>query len=211
MEGAHGYLGFAAGMIGGVVGMVLGILIALRWQGVTGAGSLAAGSLKVGLTIAALAALAFGIYWLSIPKRLNRNGASPIMHFEVIPSAGFPADPSTVRASLNSNSEGRPEVHIAREWGKSEDGQSLFSGRVELYYRASWRLLVLDLPDKRALLFRLRLPADPTTAAKHRKWSDWYLADQVDPAGEGTPVNVKSEADSFKIRYRIDFWMEPSR
>ena len=211
MEGAHGYLGMVAGIGGGLIALVLSMFLALRWQGVTNLGSLIAGTLGGGLTIFGLTAFAFGIYWLSVPKLLNRNGASPQLYFEIIPPAGFEAEPETLKASLNCNSQERPAVYLSPEFEKSEDGKTVLSGRVELYYRASWRLIALELPDQRSILFKLWIPADPTTSAKHRKWSEWYIADEVNLPGQSQPVRVKSEADAFKIRYRIEFWIEPSR
>ena len=83
-EGAHGYLGMVAGIGGGLIVLVLSMILALRLQGVTNLGSLIAGTLGGGLTIFGLAAFAFGIYWLSVPKLLNRDGASPQLYFEII-------------------------------------------------------------------------------------------------------------------------------
>ncbi|MEQ1825851.1 MAG: hypothetical protein ABL921_07880 [Pirellula sp.] len=209
MEGAPGYLGMAAGMVGGLIALVLSMILALRLQGVTNVSSLIAGTLGGCLSIVVLAALAFGVYWLSVPKLLNRNGASPQMYFEINPPAGFEVEPSKIRASLNTNSAERPEVRLSPELRVSDDGQAVLSGQVELYYRASWRLIAVELPDGRSILFKLRFPADPTTAAKHRRWSEWYTADEVNMPGQSQAVRVKSESDAFKIRYRIEFWMEP--
>jgi hypothetical protein len=199
-----------AGIVGGPIGMVLSIILALRWQGVTNVGSLIAGTLGAVLTIVVLATIAFGIYWFSVPKLLNRNGAPPQMHFEIMPPAGFEAVPATMKASLHCNSKERPDVYLSPELEKSEDGQTVLSGRVELFYRAAWRLMALELPDQRVILFKLRFPADPTTAATYRTWSEWYTADEVNLPGQPQPDRVKSESDAFKIRYRIEFWMEPN-
>ena len=136
-EGAHGYLGIVAGIGGGLIALVLSMILALRLQGVNNAGSLITGTLGGGLTIVVLAAIAIGFYWQSVPSLLNRQGASPQMYFEIIPPAGFEAEPSTLRASLNCNSQERPEVYLSHELEKSEAGQTVLSGRVELYYRAS--------------------------------------------------------------------------
>jgi hypothetical protein len=133
------------------------------------------------------------------------------MYFEIIPPAGFSADPSAIGASLSCNSKERPSVVLSPELGLSKEGLSVLSGRVELHYRASWRLLALELPDSRSILFQVRLPSDPTVGAKHRQWSPWYVADHVNYPGQSEPVRVNSDADSFKIRYRIEFWMEPKR
>lgn len=209
MEGAHGYLGMVAGICGGVIASILSMPLTLRFQGITNIGQLVSGTFIGMLVIVTLAVIGFGIYWLSIPKLLNRNGASPQMVFEIIPPAGSAVDPSTMKASLNCNSEERPTVYLTPELEKSEEGQTVMSGRVELYYRASWRLLALELPNQRSILFKIRLPADPTTSAKQREWSQWFTADQVNMPGESQAVAVKSESDKFQIRYRIEFWMEP--
>jgi hypothetical protein len=149
MEGAHGYLGIFAGICGGLIALVFSMTLALRWQGVNGLGAVIQGVLGGGLTIVTLVVLGCGIYWLSVPKPLNRKGASPQLHFEIVPPAGVAVDPQHVEATLSCNSQERPEVFVSPELIQTDDCAAI-SGRAELYYR-----------------------------------------------------------DAFKIRYRIEFWMEP--
>lgn len=208
-EGAHGYIGLVAGIAGGLVALVLSMVLALHRQGVTNLASLVAGTLGGVLTILLIAASAFGIYWQSVPKLLNRNGASPQLFFEIVPPDGFEADSTEMKASLSCNSQERPDIQLSPDLKKTDDGETVVSGLVELYYRATWRLIALELPDRRTISFKLRLPADPTYAAKHREWSQWYTADEVNSPGQSQSVPVKSTSDAFKIRYRIEFWMEP--
>jgi MFS family permease len=210
-EGAFGYLGIAAGFGGGVIGMILTMVVTLRWLGVTEFVPIVTGVLVAVVSILAFGGLIFAVYWIAQPKVLNRNGAPPQLCFEILPPEGVSLNPSTVELSLSENSEGRPQVHVNREMEKNEDGRTTLNGRVELYYRASWRLLALRLADQRSFLFRLRLSADPSTAAKYRKWSEWYPVDQVDLPGQAQPTAPKAGTEVYQIRYRIQSPVDPSR
>ena len=209
IDGAHGYLAVVAGIVGGLIASILAMILCLRWQGVTNLGSLITSTLSGGLTIAILAACLFGAYWLSIPKRLNQNGTAPQLLFEIVPPAGFEPKLKRLRASLHCNSQERPEVQLSSANDDSENGLHTISGRVELIYRASWRLIALDLAEDRSILFRLRLPSDPTQSAKLREWSQWYTADEVKTFSQHDAEQAKTEPSEFKIRYRIEFWREP--
>jgi hypothetical protein len=209
MEGAQGYFAVAVGLVAGLIGMILAMILALRWRGVTQAGPVMMGVGKAFGGVLLVAALSFGLYWLSQPQLLGRNGAAPQMYFEISPPAGVTTDPSAITMTMDLNAPGRPEVYWSKDLAKTDDGQSVLTGHVELYHRASWRLLALRFADKRSILFRVRFPADPTAAAKHRKWSEWYVADQVDLPGQSQPVAVTADSDKFKIRYRVEFWKDP--
>jgi hypothetical protein len=100
-------------------------------------------------------------------------------------------------------------VYLAPEITSTADGSVVLSGRVELYYQATWRLLAIELPDERSILFKLSLPADPTLAAQHRLWSPWKLSDQVVLPGQATSTPVNSQSEAFLARYRVEFWLEP--
>ncbi len=203
-EGAHGYLGFVAGLSGGLMAMIACMVVTLYWQGTTNVGSIAASCAIALGTIAAIAGCGAVLYWISIPKHLSPNGAPPVMHFEVRSAVEAIADPKRLKANLSCDSSERPEVQLADASQSAEDGMNVVMGQVELYYRASWRLLSLELPDGRTVLFKIRYPADPTKSAQYRQWSQWHAADDIQPATPAGP----SDVDPFEIRYRIEFWKE---
>ena len=74
-------------------------------------------------------------------------------------------------------------------------------GLVEMYYRTSQRLLVVNMPDKTDVLFNVRLPGVP----KHsREFSEWRRADYIGEPGQ-SQTRKPTAAENYEIRYRADW------
>ncbi len=205
MEGARGYFAVAVGLPAGLLGMVVTVILTLRWRGVTNLASVLGGSLATFGGLVALAAAGVGLYYISTPHPIHRNGPPVYLKFEIVPPAdGAAPDLSTWEAELNTDKNTMPAYwdHDAHD---QFNGQPVAAGRVELYYRTTQRLLVMKMPNREVRLFRLRLPADPT-GPKFRRWSEWQKADFADQPGQDRPAPKDSD---YSIRYLIETNVAP--
>jgi hypothetical protein len=205
MEGARGYFAVAIGLLTGIVGMIVTMALTVRWRG---AASFAGG---LGTTLASLgglvllAAAGVGIYYISIPHPIHRNGPPVYLKFEIAPPPGGTApNIATWEVELDTD-KNVMNGYWDRDTRGEQSGRSVVSGRVELYYRTSQRMLVMKMPDREARIFRLRLPADPT-AARFRQWSEWRKADFADSPGQNGPT---AKAQDYQVRYLIETNVEP--
>jgi len=196
MEGARGYFAVAAGLITGLIGMIVTMAVTVRWRG---AASFTAG---LGITFASLcgmvlvAAAGLGIYWLSTPHPIHRNGPPVYLKFQIAPPPGGRAlDISTWEVELDTDRNVAPGY-----WDRDAQSPPIASGRVEMYFRTSQRLLVIKAPDREARIFRLKLPADPT-AARFRQWSEWRKADSADGPNQSSPAPRDQD---YEVRYLVE-------
>jgi hypothetical protein len=197
-EGGAGYFAAATALLVAVIVTPGSIILALYWRGIRGA-FLFVGLIAVCLSIVAIAASGFGIWYAVQPHVLNINGPTPLLEFEVKP----PAD-----QSVESLAEVQPELDTDRNampgyWHTdAPQNQAVRAGYVELYFRTSRRLFVLKFPGNADRIFRLKLPANPMRA-KYRAWSDWQNPDFVTKGGE-QPSRF-SGAKEYQIRYKMDY------
>jgi len=197
-EGGAGYFAAAIALIVTVIVTPSTILLTLYWRGVRRMW-LFVGLVVVGVSIAAITASGFGIWYAGQPHVLNLNGPSPLLEFEVKPPDG---------QSLRALTDVQPELDTDRNvmpgyWHTdSAENSGVRAGYVEVYFRTSQRLLVLKFPGHEDRIFQLRLPANPMKA-KYRAWSEWQKPDFVARGGE--QPSRPSGGNEYQIRYKVDY------
>lgn len=198
-EGASGYFAvFMGGPIGALVGLVLGPVLVFRRHGHRGVGPVAARVALVAAGVAAIAAAGLAAFWVMRPV-LNANGPPPQLVFEIrLPPGVAPGAADGVRTELQTSRNRMPgNLDGLRE----EAGRAVVAGRVDMYYRAWRRTLVLTMPDKTDVLFDLRLGLSP---AHTRTFGGWQPADHI--AEPGTQqVRRAAATDRYEIRYRTEW------
>jgi hypothetical protein len=166
------------------------ILLTLYWRGVRSIW-LFIGLVIVCLSIAAIAASGFGIWYAAQPHVLNINGPTPLLEFEVKPPTG---------QSIESLAKVEPELDTPLNrmpmpgyWHTdAPENSGVRAGYVELYFRTSKRLFVLKFSCGEDRIFQLHLPANPMRP-KYRAWSEWQNPDFVAKAG-AQPTRPLAEA-----------------
>ena len=155
------------------------ILATLYWRGVRSI-RLFIALVMVCVSIAAIGASGFGLWYAAQPHVLNLNGPTPLLEFEVKAPAG---------QSLEILADVEPELDTDRNtmpgyWHtEAPENPEVRAGYVELYFRTSQRLFVLKFPGRKDRIFKLQLPANPMKAS-HRAWREWQNPDFVAKAGE---------------------------
>ena len=200
-EGGRGMLAvWGIGPIGGLVGLIAGIVLVLRKRGGFSLGAIA---WRVPAVIAAIIAIAAAGFWFFYETRpvLNTNGPAPRLAFEVrLPPGLAPAD--GIKAELHTEKNKMP-ASLSRETPRIEDGRSIVTGSVEMYYRSSWRLLEVRVPGQDDRIFQIGLPAGPRRSTDFGKWERAQFV-----AAPGLTQPRKATADeAFEIRYRV-LWPE---
>ena len=200
-EGAAGYFAvFIGGPVGGLLGMVLGALLVLRKRGLQGFGAIAGGIGVVFAGVVLIAAAVVGFFYLS-QDLVNPNGPAPQLAFEIRLPAGAAPPTSKERPIQLETSKNRMPALMQYEATRAEDGRTILVGMVEMYYRASPRLLTMTLPDKTDVLFDIKLGRVP----KHSQdFSDWQRADYIGEPGQ-SQTRRATAADNYEIRYRTDW------
>ncbi len=199
-EGAAGYFAVMIAILVTLIVTPVSILLTLYWRGVRSIW-LFIGLVMVCLSIAAIAASGFGIWYAAQPHVLNINGPTPLLEFEVKPPTG---------QSIESVAKVEPELDTPLNrmpmpgyWHTdAPENSGVRAGYVELYFRTSKRLFVLKFPGGEDRIFQLHLPANPMRP-KYRAWSEWQNPDFVAKAGE-QPTRPSGGSD-YQIRYKLDY------
>jgi hypothetical protein len=197
-EGEAGYFAVAIAILVTLIVTPASILLTLYWRGVRSIW-LFIGLVMVCLSIAAIGASGFGIWYAAQPHVLNINGPTPLLEFEVKPPPG---------QSVEGLAEVQPELDTDRNampgyWHTdAPENSGVRAGYVELYFRTSKRLFVLKFPGSEDRIFRLHLPANPMKA-KYRAWSEWQKPDFV--AKAGAQPSPPSSGSDYQIRYTPDY------
>ncbi len=200
-EGASGYFAvLIGGPIGGLLGLVLGAVWVLRKRGHRGFGAIAGRLGVVVGGVALVAAAALGILYLS-QDIVNPNGQAPQLAFEIRLPAGASAPTANERPIELQTSKNRMPALMRPEATRDDGGRPVIVGLVEMYYRTSSRMLVLNMPDKTDVLFNVKLPSVP----KHSKeFSTWQRADYIGEPGQ-SQTRKPTAAENYEIRYRADW------
>jgi hypothetical protein len=199
-EGAAGYFAvFFCGPIGAIIGLVLGVWIAARLRGARlGIGGVAGHSAG---TFAALFVLAAGVValMLAFDSTLNRNSAPKQALFEIRLPPGARLDPDRRGIAVELNTERNSPAAFLRDDWRTDGDRPVITGGVDLYFRASSRIIVLKMTGQSDRLFRLNLAANPSHSDSFGPWQpiDW-VAERNDPA-----PRKATAADQFEIRYRV--------
>src|SRR5512139_127857 len=125
---------------------------------------------------------------------LGLNPDKPAVEFEIrVPKDALAAASDTQIELHTDRNQKLAQIESARDLA---DGRSVLRGVVALDHRTSDRVLVLSLPGKGTLEFKLRLAADPS---RSEQFSPWHLADRV-----ASPIAGRSAPqDACAIRYRV--------
>jgi hypothetical protein len=197
-EGEAGYFAVAIALLLTFIVTPVWILLTLYWRGVRSIW-LFIGLVIVCVSIAAIGASGFGIWYAAQPHVLNINGPTPLLEFEAKPRDG---------ESVQSLADVQPELDTDRNsmpgyWHtNSATNPNVRTGYVELYFRTSKRLFFLKFSGHKDRIFQLHLPANPMKS-KYRAWSEWQNPDFVAKAGE-QPTRPSGESD-YQIRYKLDY------
>jgi hypothetical protein len=197
-EGEAGYFAAAIALLVTIVVAPLSIVLTLYWRGVRRIW-LFIGLVIVGVSIVAIAASGFGIWYAAQPHILNINGPTPLLEFEVKPPAGQSVENlANVQPELDTDRNAMPGY-----WHTdAPQNPGVRAGYVEVYFRTSKRLFVLKFPGGEDRIFNLHLPANPMRA-KYRDWSEWQNPDFVAKAGE-QPTR-SSGGNDYQVRYKLDY------
>jgi hypothetical protein len=200
-EGGRGMLAiWGIGPLGGLAGLVLGIVLVLRKRGGFSLGGIA---WRLPAVIAAILALAsFAMWWVYETRPvLNTSGPAPRLAFEVRLPPGLAAADG-VKAELHTEKNKMPGL-VSRDAPRSDNGRTVLTGSVELYYRSGWRLLEVRMPGQLDRIFKLSLPASPRRSTEMTRWQK---ADFIAEPGLSQPRKAGPD-EAFEIRYRV-LWME---
>ena len=197
-EGEAGYFAVVIALLVTVVVTPACVLLVLYWCGVRSIW-LFLGLVIVCVSIAAIGASGFGIWYGAQPHVLNINGPTPLLEFEVKPAAGQSLESlANVETELDTDRNTMPGY-----WHTDAPANSgVRAGYVEVYFRTSKRLFVLKFPGGTDRIFQLHFPANPMKA-KYRAWSEWRNPDFVAKAGE-RPTRPSGGSD-YQIRYKLDY------
>lgn len=138
---------------GAIAGLVFGTWLGMRWRNAKNAGGLAANSLKSFGVVVALCAAAAGAYlWYAYSTAtpwLNRNGATPILKFEVRLPAGAapPATAEDIRIELQTDLNTMPGEPSFDQFRRDGD-RAVIAGDVELAFRTAHRQLEIKIKDQ---------------------------------------------------------------
>jgi hypothetical protein len=197
-EGGAGYFAASIALIVTLIVTPLLIVLTLYWRGVRSIW-LFIGLVMVCLSMAAIGASGFGLWYAAQPHVLNINGPTPLLEFEVKPPDG-----QSVQSLANVEAELDTDRNTMPGYWHTDSGENpnMRAGYIELYFRTSRRLFVLKFPGNEDRIFQLHLPANPMKA-KYRAWSDWQKPDFVAKGAE-QPTRF-SGGNDFQIRYKVDY------
>jgi hypothetical protein len=197
-EGGAGYFAASIALIVTLIVTPLLIVLTLYWRGVRSIW-LFIGLVMVCLSVAAMGASGFGLWYAAQPHVLNINGPTPLLEFEVKPPDG-----QSVQSLANLEAELDTDRNTMPAYWHTEptENPSVRAGYVEVYFRTSRRLFVLKFPGNEDRIFKLHLPANPMKA-KYRAWSKWQKPDFIAKGGD-QPTRF-SGGDDFQIRYKVDY------
>jgi hypothetical protein len=197
-EGGAGYFAASIALIVTLIVTPLLIVLTLYWRGVRSIW-LFIGLVMVCLSMAAIGASGFGLWYAAQPHVLNINGPTPLLEFEVKPPDG-----QSVQSLANVEAELDTDRNTMPGYWHTDSGENpnMRVGYIELYFRTSRRLFVLKFPGNEDRIFQLHLPANPMKA-KYRAWSDWQKPDFVAKGAE-QPTRF-SGGNDFQIRYKVDY------
>jgi len=197
-EGAAGYFTVLIAIACGVIGFVAASALTLRYQGHRSLGAMAA---RIGAIVAVLGAVAAAAVIYRLATVEHFSGAGPRMEFEIRLPSGMPApDLKRIDAEMQAGSQRSGATFRAP---RQEDGRTIIPGVIPLYTRTSQRMLVVTLPDRPKLLFRIGLAATPKAA---QGYSAWRRVDFLDDSKPDTQPRKPGATEDFEIRIRVPNW-----
>src|ERR1700737_4675949 len=181
-DGPDGSLGLLmSGLSGVAAGLAVAIFLTIYFR--TGYRSLR-DMIKHGLAAAAvLGLLAFVAYDMrhAALAYLGINASKPAVEFEIrLPKAAV-SDVADTQVELRTN-RNQTLAKVQGALVPDSDGRNVLRGSVQLDYRTTDRVVVLNLPGQAQCQFKLRLAATPSHSDR---FGPWHLADRVAPADMG--------------------------
>jgi hypothetical protein len=200
-EGAAGYFAvFIGGPIGAALGIVLGALVILRRRRTDSVGAVTG---KLGVVVVSLAVLAAGVLGLLYLTQdiVNPSGVAPQLVFEIrLPAGATPPGGEERPIELQTN-KNRMTANMDRAATRDDGGRPVIGGLVEMYYRTSQRMLVMNMPDKTDVIFNIKLRRVPRHSPE---FSAWQRVDSIGEHGKTQPRRTTA-ADNYEIRYRTEW------
>jgi MFS family permease len=198
-EGGRAMLAFFAyGPFGALVGFGLGVWLVLHQRGAHRSIAAVAGAIVTAvLMVAAIYGAVIGYFALT-DDVLVRNGPPPQLHFELRLPAGtvLPDKLDGVRVDLDTN---KNQAFSTLTGTAADQGRPVIQGVVDLYFRASSRILVLKINGEPDRLFVLQLAANPPASTD---FGPWQLVDYV--ADPGQAPRQAGDGDDYHVRYRVE-------
>ena len=198
-EGARGMFAFfAVGPLGGLVAMLATTWWVLR-HGRTeeraGATFGRLGGVLVG--IAALVAAGIGLRIATIDTYTNE--LPPQLEFEIRVPPSWGLEPrDAVRVELHTD-KNMADGTLFSPWPRSDGDHQVLPGAVDLAFKTSARLLVLELPGQPTRLFRLPLSRNPSSTPA---LGDWQPPNHVHREGAEQPEAAPKD-DPVALRWRV--------
>jgi hypothetical protein len=191
---------FTFAPFGAIAGLILGVWLVLRRRlGKPGFARVAGYSALAVLLCAGVGGAYVGYLYLG-DDVLVRNGPPPELKFEIrFPAnATLPDKLEGVKIDLETDKNTMPGIWESE--AKTEDGRTIASGRVEVYFRSSQRFIVLRVPGQPDRLFKLNLAGNPKASPEYGPWQVLDFVDD-DPNGE---IRKTRPDQGYEIRYRIE-------
>jgi hypothetical protein len=151
-------------------------------------------------TALALGLLAFVAYDMrhAALAYLGINPTKPAVEFEIrLPMKAVTAVADT-QIELHTD-RNQVLAQVQDRMALDSEGRSVLRGSVQLEYRTTDRVVVLNLPGKAQCQFKLRLAASPS---RSDQFGPWHLADRVASPSNGEETRAEQN-DAFAIRYRV--------
>jgi hypothetical protein len=190
---------FSFAPFGAIAGLIFGIWLVLRRRlGNPGFARVTGYSALVVLLCAGMGGAYVGYLYLA-DDVLVRNGPPPHLKFEIrSPSNALPDKLEGIKIDLETDKNTMPGTWESE--ANAEDGGTIASGSVEIYFRSSQRFLVLRVPDQPDRLFKLKLASNPKASPEFGPWQPLDFVDD-DPNGK---VRKARPDEGYEIRYRIE-------
>jgi len=129
---------------------------------------------------------------------LGINPTKPAVEFEIrLPMAAVSAIADTQIELHTDRNQTLAQMQSAL--ASDVEGLGVIRGSVQLDYRTTDRVVILNLPGRAQCEFRLRLPASPSPS---EQFGPWHLADRVASPTSGEETRSQQH-DAFAIRYRV--------
>ncbi len=197
-EGGAAYFAGLIALACGVTGFVAASALTLRYQGHRSLSSMAG---RIGAIVAVLGAVAAAAMIYRLANVEHFSGAGPRMEFEIRLPPGVPA-PDLKRIDAEMQAGSQRSGATFRE-PRQEDGRTIIPGVIPLYTRTTRRMLVVTLPDRPKLLFRIGLAATPKAMPDY---SAWRRVDFLDDGRPDSQPRKPGAGEDFDIRIRVPDW-----
>lgn len=197
-EGGAAYFAGLIALACGVTGFVAASALTLRYQGHRSLSSMAG---RIGAIVAVLGAVAAAAMIYRLANVEHFSGAGPRMEFEIRLPPGVPA-PDLKRIDAEMQAGSQRSGATFRE-PRQEDGRTIIPGVIPLYTRTTQRMLVVTLPDRPKLLFRIGLAATPKAMPDY---SAWRRVDFLDDGRPDSQPRKPGAGEDFDIRIRVPDW-----